>query len=95
MIDNKSIFNFLFSFRRDAEVTPTYIDCQFNDVYACFIDKFDIENIKFDPAEVSGIISVPFVEFERMIAEKDKLLVPAYSDECKDVVYFLKKQLSR
>jgi hypothetical protein len=52
----------LFSSRRDAELSPTYVDRQMNDICACWID-FDIKNITFGRTEVSEIKCVSISNF--------------------------------
>jgi isopentenyl-diphosphate Delta-isomerase len=79
---------FLFSFRQDAELSPTYIDRQFNDVYAAWHD-INLQDIAFDPEEVSEVILVPFTEFQKMVSDRQSQLAPFYGRECADVVYFL------
>ncbi len=84
--------DFLFSFRQDAEISPTYIDRQFNDVYACWAD-FTIKDIKIQFKEVSEVKLVPFEEFNKMVAGGSETLAPVYEREAKDVVYFLRNRI--
>ena len=78
-------FKFLFSSRRDAVLSPTYIDRQINDVYACWID-FDIKNITFDRTEVSEIQCVSISNFEQMVELSAENIAPVYGDDLKRVV---------
>ena len=84
---------FLFSFRQDVKVSPTYIDKQFNDVYACWLD-FKIENISFDPNEVGEVKLVPFSEFEIMVKNKESDLAPIYEEECDRLVSLLEGRIT-
>lgn len=90
--DNLRI-DFLFSFRQDAEINPTYIDRQINDVYAAWAD-FDINHVQFDKKEVSEVKLVSFSDFRRMVEDNTGELAPVYARECPDVVYFLKKRIT-
>jgi len=83
---------FLFSFRQDVEISPTYIDRQFNDVYAGWID-LKLENIAFDAKEVSELKLVPFSEFEIMVKNKSSDLAPVHEEECARIVYLLKERI--
>ncbi len=85
--------DFLFSFRQDAEISPEYIDRQFNDVYACWYD-FKIEDISFDSNDISEVKLVPILEFNAMIANKKSELSPVYSREWADVMHFLRPKLN-
>jgi len=78
-------FKFLFSSRRDAALSPTYVDRQINDIYACWID-FDIKNITFDRTEVSEIKCVSISNFEKMVEASSENIAPVYSDDLKRVV---------
>ncbi|PIS01326.1 MAG: hypothetical protein COT84_02745 [Chlamydiae bacterium CG10_big_fil_rev_8_21_14_0_10_35_9] len=89
--DNTNI-EFLFSFRQDAEISPAYIDRQFNDVYAGWID-LRLEDISFDTNEVSEVKLVPFSEFETMVNDKSGDLAPVYEEECAKIVPLLKERI--
>lgn len=54
---------FLFSYRQDVQLNPTYIDKQFNDVYVCQ-RSFNIEDLKFDCQVVSELKLVSLDAFE-------------------------------
>ena len=84
---------FLFSFRQDARISPTYIDRQFNDVYACFHD-FKIENITFDSYDISEVKLVPFSVFKEMVFHGESYLASLYARELPDVEYFLRSVLN-
>jgi len=84
--------DFLFSFRQDAIISPTYIDRQFNDVYACW-HKFKVEDILFDSNDISEVKLVSFSEFKSMVDNEKSELAPVYKRECSDVVYFLRSRL--
>ncbi|MBX9890566.1 MAG: NUDIX domain-containing protein [Amoebophilaceae bacterium] len=60
---------FLFSFRQDATLSPTYIDRQINDVYVCYMDDTQQKNINFDKKEVAEIKWVPFEIFKKMVED--------------------------
>ncbi len=77
-------FTFLFTYRRDAELRPTYIDRQFHDVYACWVD-FEIDKVAFDKTAVSEVKLVSLAEFEQMV-DAAVALAPVYGDACKRVV---------
>jgi len=83
---------FLFSFRQDVEISPTYIDRQFNDIYAGWID-LKLEDIAFDANEVSEVKLIPFSEFEIMVYDKSSNLAPVYEKECARIVYLLKGRI--
>jgi isopentenyl-diphosphate Delta-isomerase len=83
---------FLFSYRHDAELGPTYIDRQFNDVYACWAD-IRLEHIRFCTKEVSDVRLVSFGEFRTMVEQGTSELAPVYADECRDLSYFLRDRL--
>jgi isopentenyl-diphosphate delta-isomerase type 1 len=78
-------FKFLFSSRRDVVLSPTYIDHQINDIYACWLD-FDIKNITFDRNEVSEVKCVSISNFEQMVELSAENIAPAYGDDLKRVV---------
>ena len=82
---NHEDFKLLFSSRRDATLSPTYIDRQINDIYACWLD-FDIQNLSFDRTEVSEIKCVSLSHFEKMVESDDGEIVPVYGDDLKRVV---------
>jgi len=85
-------FKFLFSFRRDAELSSTYIDRQINDVYACRID-FAIKNVFFDSTEISEVRYVSMSDFEKMVKLNDGDIVPVYSDALEQVVPLVEELL--
>lgn len=82
---------FMFSFRQDAKISDTYIDRQFNDVYLCEAD-FDLSDICLQESEVAEICLVSFSEFKKMVEQEENSLVPAYSNECRDLFYFLENR---
>jgi isopentenyl-diphosphate Delta-isomerase len=86
-------FEFLFSYRRDAELSPTYIDRQFNDIYACWAD-FRLENIRFSSTEVSEVRLVNIVEFRAMVEHGSGDLAPVYADESRDLFYLLRDRFA-
>jgi len=86
-------FIFLFSYRREAQISPTFIDRQFNDVYACWAD-FSLEDIMFDPNEVSEVSLVSFDAFRTMVEQGSGGLATVYGDECRDLEYFLNPRLA-
>lgn len=87
------IFEFLFSYRRDAELSPDYIDRQFNDIYACWAD-FTLEDIDFDRREVSEVLLVGLNEFREMVETGAGDLAPVYADECRDLFYLLQDRFA-
>lgn len=84
---------FLFSYRRDAELSPTLVDRQFNDVYVCWAD-FRLEDVGFDHREVSEVKLVNFAEFVGMVEHRSGGLATVYGEECPDLVYFLRHRLA-
>jgi isopentenyl-diphosphate Delta-isomerase len=86
-------FEFLFSYRRDAELSPTYIDRQFNDVYACWAD-FRLDNIRLSSNEVSEVKLVSIEEFRAMAENGSGDLAPVYADECRDLLYLLRDRFA-
>ena len=82
---NHEDFKLLFSSRRDATLSPTYIDRQINDIYACWLD-FDSQNLYFDRTEVSEIKRVSLSHFKTMVESGDGEIVPVYGDDLKRVV---------
>jgi isopentenyl-diphosphate delta-isomerase len=84
---------FLFSHFSQAILSETYIDRQFNDIYVTRAD-IDLQQIRFDRAEVSDVKFVPFEQFREMLTDPESELAPVYVDECRDLVYFLDKWLS-
>ncbi len=85
-------FNFLFSSRRDVELSATYIDRQFNDVYACWLD-FNVSDISFDRAEVSELKLVSVTDFEKMVKSGTKDISPAYGDDLKRVIPIVQEKI--
>lgn len=81
-----------FSYRREARLNPTYIDCQINEVFVGFCKK---ENppIRHNPKEVSEVKFVPFAEFLSMTQESNSKLAPVYQEAAKEVGPFLKNRL--
>jgi isopentenyl-diphosphate Delta-isomerase len=80
--------DFLFSYFSEATLNETYIDRQFNDVYAARAD-IDPGLIHFDPTEVSAVEFVPFARFREMLSDGASGLAPVYANECRDLAYFL------
>lgn len=85
---------FLFSYRRDTQIGPEYIDCQFNDIYAGWGD-FGLSDLSFDTGEVSDVEFIDLDEFSSILQKKDTLLSDLYRNEYKDVSYFLRSYFSR
>ncbi|AWN81533.1 NUDIX hydrolase [Candidatus Cardinium hertigii] len=84
--------DFLSSIRQDVVVTPTYIDRQFNDVYIGWAD-FKMEDIRFNPIEVTEVKLVPFSEFKDMVFNKKENFT-LYEKECEQLLLFLKNTLN-
>jgi isopentenyl-diphosphate Delta-isomerase len=82
---NNEDFKLLFSSRREAELGPTYMDRQINDVYACWLD-FDVQNIAFDRTDVSEVKCISLSNFEKMVESGVEDIVPVYGDDLKRVV---------
>jgi isopentenyl-diphosphate delta-isomerase len=82
---------YLFSFRQDAEISPTYIDRQFNDVYVCQAD-FKLQECVLETNAVSKLRLVPFSAFQAMVADEKGALAPGYARECSDLIYFLQNK---
>ncbi|MBB3452577.1 isopentenyldiphosphate isomerase [Rhizobium sp. BK313] len=80
--------DFLFSYRRDAILSPTYIDKHFNDIYIAR-GTFCFEDISIDKGEVESVELVPYEIFIDMINDKTSKLADIYFDECQDVIYFV------
>jgi 8-oxo-dGTP pyrophosphatase MutT (NUDIX family) len=57
---------FLFSLRQDAQLRPTYIDRQINDVYVGWVD-FKLKDIVLTKKLFSAASLVPFAAFEAMV----------------------------
>ena len=85
--------DFLFSFFQEAILHETYIDCQFNDVYVTQAD-LQPETIPFDRSEVSEVKFVPFDHFRQMAQSASPDLAPVYTNECRDLIYFLSANTS-
>lgn len=84
---------FLFSFRQDATLSPTYVDRQINDLYVCYVDRD--QPIHLDQNDVAAIQWVSFAQFQKMVAEASRgrgTLSPVYADACRDLIYFLSAQ---
>lgn len=79
---------FLFSYRQDTRSSPTYIDRQYNDVYACWLD-IDSTTITLDPNEVSEVLWVPFTTFTAMVQDPASGLAPVYEEECARLIAWL------
>ncbi len=84
---------FLFSIRRDAQLSPTYIDRQINDVYVGWAD-FKLEDIVFDREAISEVKLVPFAVFEAMVKRRSEELAGVYQEECSQLVGLLGGRLS-
>ncbi len=82
--------DFLFSFYQEATLHETYIDRQFNDVYVTHAD-IQPEQIQFDHSEVSEVKFVPFESFLEMVGNGSSVLATVYANECRDLVYFLRR----
>jgi isopentenyl-diphosphate Delta-isomerase len=81
-------FDFLFSFFQEAILNDVYIDRQFSDVYVTHVDIVPT-HIKYNRSEVSEIKFVPIESFREMVSNESSGLAPVYSNECRDLVYFL------
>lgn len=79
---------FLFSLRRDAQLSPTYIDHQMNDIYVGWAD-FKLEDIVFDRDVISEVKLVPFAVFEAMLKQSSEELAAVYQEECNQLVELL------
>jgi isopentenyl-diphosphate Delta-isomerase len=86
-------FEFLFSYRRDAELRPDYIDRQFNDIYACWAE-FRLEEIVLDRNEASEVKLVSVEEFQAMTKDPSSGLAPYYADEFRDLIYLLRARFA-
>lgn len=84
--------DFLFSYFSEGILSETYIDRQFNDVYITRAE-IDPKLIKFDPSEVSEVKFVPFERFLEMLSDPESGLAQVYTNECRDLVYFLNASL--
>ena len=89
---NHEDFRLLFSSRREEKLSPTYIDRQINDVYACRLD-FDIQNLSFDPTEVSELKCVSLSHFKKIVESGDEEIVPVYGDDLKRVVPLVQERV--
>lgn len=69
--------HFLFSYRNDAILIPTYIDKQLNDVYVCFHD-FGLQDIRYNPQETKAVYLIPFAQFEMMVQDSHTVLGSTY-----------------
>ena len=65
--------SFLLSYRRDSLISPTYIDRQFNDVYAAFHDV-KIDDLKVEKKEVQNVQLVTVDKFREMVLNRFKKL---------------------
>lgn len=79
---------FLFSYRNDAILSPTYIDKQFNDVYFYFYD-FTLKDISFNVDEITEVCFMPFIQFGKMIKEENTLFARTYGKAYPDLMFFL------
>jgi isopentenyldiphosphate isomerase len=82
--------SFLFSYRRDETLSPTYIDRQMHDVFlgVCSTDKLVA---KPDGEEVVALNFIPFEIFLRLTREKSSDLVPVYKEVAHDVLFFARQ----
>lgn len=83
---------FLFSHRLDKQLSPTFIDCQFNDVYIAF-HHFNIAEIQFDEEEVSEVMLVSFSKFKEMVQVSPSVFGDIEKKELKELIYFLGNSL--
>lgn len=67
------------SYRKEVSLSPTYIDRQWNDIYACWID-WKPARMAFDARVVSEVKWVPFSVFAAMVQTSTKELVPVYEE---------------
>ena len=81
---------FLFSYRQDVQLSPTYIDKQFNDVYVCQRD-FRLEDIKFDCQVVSELKLVSLDTFDQLVGAPSGEIAPVYQEQASCIVELLKK----
>jgi isopentenyldiphosphate isomerase len=89
--------DFLFSYYQEAVVNETYIDRQFNDVY---ITRAEVqaERLVFNRKEVSEVKFIPFAHFYEMVVNGTgelAHLTPYYTNECRDLVYFLSDLITK
>ena len=89
--------DFLFSYFQEAILNETYIDRQFNDVY---VTRSDIqpELLAFNRREVSEVKFIPFERFCDMVMNGTGELAPLtpyYTNECRDLAYFLSDLLPK
>ncbi|MBX9890615.1 MAG: NUDIX domain-containing protein [Amoebophilaceae bacterium] len=88
MDPNQVKIDFLFSIRCDIILDPNYIDRQFNDVYLGWAN-FKLEDIQFDPKEISEVRLIHFSAFEHMLLKRKKELSYAYLEECKRILPYI------
>ncbi len=81
--------DFMFSYRRDAILSETYIDRHFNDVYIAK-GVFSFAEISIDRAEVDAVELVPFDAFIDLVVDRNSRLADVYFDECHDLIYYLR-----
>lgn len=85
--ENLSI-QFLFSFKQNF-IINSYIDNQFNDIYACFLE-LNIGDLCFDKHAIIDLKIVSLKEIKILLDKKDSDFAKIYANECKDVFHFLK-----
>jgi 8-oxo-dGTP pyrophosphatase MutT (NUDIX family) len=83
--------DFLFFYFQEVILNGTYIDRQFNDVYITRAD-ISLEGMRINQSEVSEVTFVPFEQFQRMVANGSGELAPVYTNECRDLVYFMSRE---
>ncbi len=83
-------YDFMFSYRRDAELDSGYIDKQFNDVYVGKAD-FKLQDINYDPSEVSALRLVSIQEFRSMLEASDPVITPVYGDALIELLGMISK----
>lgn len=79
--------DFLFSYYSQAELSQTYIDRQFNDIYIGY-GEIEPSKILFNPAEVAEVKFVTWSEFLQMLLESPRLAA-VYRPEAREITQFL------
>lgn len=81
---------FLFSYRQDVHLSPTYIDRQFNDIYV-FQRNFKLGKLHFAPQTISELKLVSLEAFEQLITDASSEIAPVYQEQASHIVALLKK----
>lgn len=83
----------LFSIRRDAYLSPSYIDRQWNDIYVGWAD-FKLYDIAFDRDVISEVRLVSFEAFDIMVKQSSEELAPVYQEDWSQLVRLVRDRLS-